>query len=344
MTVACKNQTASTSNCDVGSIDTIPVPMSLSQTLHLQHAGQSCCRRARRARINMLSLYEHVVMLLMLLFFHSNSDGGIGLISVRSVKGFPNGAGGCEGGAAAVGGSHLDPGKIIAETDLFSGGMSVIVGGRELDTAETFDFPVDEDLQILVNASFITYRGILVRMQVPDTYTGDTANLLVPSSPDVKVADICEAPVVGITHTDSTDKYSSLSTVNFPVEVSRVIFDVTIVLYNQANASVFVYSRYFANFLNTTADVPTISPTPSGTLIVVSEYPTKAPNKDGNLRPVRPRTPSIPLRPSQPIITRTPISEPSTPTTTSRPTNVPSTFPHDLYSDEPSIIPTPSRT
>jgi hypothetical protein len=252
------------------------------------------------------------------------------LSSFDYVLGFPNGAGGCDGAVPAVGGPHTDPNKTIVDSDLFSGGVTVTLGGRELDVGQTLDFPVNEELELSVNASFFAYRGILIRMQVPTSYNEDPSTILQPASTDLQMADVCEVPAVGVTHIDNTDKFISLTTVNFPIATTRVIFDITVVLFNRVNASAFVYSRYSANFRNTSDIVaPTSSPSSTGTLIVVTEFPTIAPYRDGNPRPIRPRKPTI-------WQTKTP--------TKSRPTfEYPSTSPHDIGSDGPSIVPSPAR-
>jgi hypothetical protein len=389
------SQLSSSVGCSVSPTSIVTMPQSpiteVQQPHQTKQYRRQPCSRYRRRGSGLLNLSNTVVIPVLLLlsialFYGSSSNNkkksmngqksGIGFV----VTGFPTGAGGCQGGIEAVGGPHLDSSKNIEKGDLEFGGITFSINGIELLPNDPIrDFPLGQDIEVTVVATFpdVLFRGLLIRMEVPSSYTGDTTNLLLPSSPELKVSDVCTAPVRGITHINRGDKETASGTVNVPLEALGVIFDVTVVFANDAASSAFVYSRLLANFRGPTTDAPTarpvsLSPTPSGVLINVTEAPTTVvvgsrlptappvvgvPSTSGPSEPPRSLNPTISRSPTisnpptgTPIIGNTPTQLPTSlstlnsndPTITFIPTitGIPTMAPINLDSDLPSIVPT----
>jgi hypothetical protein len=232
------------------------------------------------------------------------------------VDAFSTGAGGCDGGTAAVGGLHLDTsnGRPVESGTLTDGAIRVTIGTQVLSETAVTDVPIGQDLLISVDALDLAYLGILVRLEAPVGV--NTAGALLPG-PNTQGTDVCAAPIVGITHTDSTEKEMITGTIRFDEEVLNVALDVSIVFVNSGAVSGYVYGRLNVNFRNTPVASPVASP-------VVS--------------PVVPI--SLPVAPS-PIIP--PIDPPITaPAAIPTPVGVPATEPpstEPTASNEPSLVP-----
>lgn len=156
-----------------------------------------------------------------------------------AVQAYPNGAGGCGGGLAAVNGYHLDFGGSSGRTG-FSGtlkdlGVVVTVGGTVLAKGVSVDMAgntkIDWGIDVVNTnvTNFQPFRGVLFRVQalagIPFTLTGDSRLEY------AQACDMVPGNVFGMTHMDRTDKTSVKGTMrvdgNGPVAV-----DVTIVIRN----------------------------------------------------------------------------------------------------------------
>jgi hypothetical protein len=189
------------------------------------------------------------------------------------VTGFPNGAGGCDGGMAAVGGTHLGgDGRPVSNNTLLSGGVNVIIGNTTLDTNIPLDVSISMNHTITIISTQFPIRGILIRLQAPDGV--DTTNILTPGLL-LQDAEACVAPIVGTTHIDNSDKTEVSSTILFEEIVDAVYLDITGVFLNGVSGSVYVYSRYVVNFVS---DVTPSSPAPTQSPIIVeTTLPTITP-------------------------------------------------------------------
>jgi hypothetical protein len=184
------------------------------------------------------------------------------LLLVDPATAWPKGAGGCEGGVAAVGGLHLDKsdGRAVAPGDLFQGVIRVTIQGQELDPATPKDVPTNEDLLITVEAGDLPYLGLLIRLEAPNGV--DTKGALVKGA-NTQNSGQCKPPIVGITHFNREEKKMATGTIRFDEEVDGVQLDVTVVFINSDQGSAYVYSRLPVNFRNA-ANNTTSAPTATG--------------------------------------------------------------------------------
>jgi hypothetical protein len=170
-----------------------------------------------------------------------------------SAHAFPNGAGGCSGGEAAVMGFHLSTsgGKVITTGSLADGGVGLVLDGVPLDpmatTARNFS---TSDIHVLTLAGLSPYRGMLVRLSSPSGV--DTTSSLLETSDDLQDAGACSAPVVGITHTNSNLKNAQSMQLSMPSE-GEITIDVTVVIANNSTDSIYYYSGYTLNAVMPTA-------------------------------------------------------------------------------------------
>lgn len=178
------------------------------------------------------------------------------------VDAFSSGAGGCEGGMAAVGSTHLDNsnGRPVMSGVFEDGDIQVMLDGVVITPNTPMDVPIQQDVMISVNALDVSYLGILIRLEAPSGV--DTVGSLVPGA-NTQLANACSSPIIGITHTDSTEKTMVTGTLRFDTEVSDVILDISIVFVNNNDGSAYVYDRFNVNFRQGTeapADVPVEPP------------------------------------------------------------------------------------
>lgn len=254
------------------------------------------------------------------------------LYVARTAKSFPNGAGGCAGDMAAVGGYHLDKSnnRTVSTNTLAAGGVDVRIGDVLLDPNAVADFATGQNHTVTVETTQFPIRGTLIRLQAPEGI--DTTAALTPGML-MQAAKACvpSFPVVGTTHTDSSDKTALMSTIRFDDAAKSVILDVTVVFINGPAGSVYLYSRYLVNFnaANVSAS-PTLSP--------VKGPAPKAPVAVETLPPST-AAPMV-LRPDTLAPTIPPTSKPST-----APTQLSVTIAPSLNkSDAPSGGPTSTRS
>lgn len=264
---------------------------------------------------------------------------------VTPVYGFSNGAGGCVGREAAVYDFHLDSsnGRPVSNNTLEAGGVLVSIGDILLQTDEVQNLSISQD-HIVTIASFpFPMRGMLLRIEAPSDSI-DTTGAILPGSL-LQSAMVCEAPVVGVTHIDNSDKTIVTSTIRFDEVVQSVSLDITVVFINSIEGSVYTYSRYTVNFVEddyivNVTETPIASPK--------TDAPSPAP-KDTDVPATNPpSTPPVSLAPTTgaPFSTFAPTESPVEPETeapvaTNAPTSSPTSMaPVLITSDWPSSAPT----
>lgn len=200
------------------------------------------------------------------------------LVLTDIVQGFQNGAGGCAGGEPAVGGYHIDKSdnRTVNSGTFEDAGVVVTLDNVVLlpntATEENPQFEIEKDLVLRVEVVDFALRGILVRMEA------QVEGILTPGA-SLKVAEVCELPILGTTHANNTDKESVESTVRFDEPADDVIFDITVVFLNSPVGSVYVYDRFFVNFFGASSpspstQVPNITtPAPSSAATTASPTP-----------------------------------------------------------------------
>ena len=176
-------------------------------------------------------------IVLLLLFFSALT---------RSALAFPNRAGSCLGGEAAVNGSHISR-TIIYRGALEEGGVYTDINRTVLAPSISEVFYTGRDYVISVNGTLHDFKGVLIRLEINGTADVDTSQALLPLS-NTQNAIACTDPRIrGITHYNSSWKASASGILRVD-EPAVVMLDITVVGLNNATASVYGYTRYLLNF------------------------------------------------------------------------------------------------
>jgi hypothetical protein len=279
--------------------------------------------------------------------------------ALNGASAFPSGAGGCSGGRAAVGGSHLQSG--FQTGSLGDGGVSVLLDGNTLNPGDLVSFTTGEDHALTVRGSFL---GIPVRLQADNGV--DTSAALSETSSLLQDASVCAAPVVGITHNSRAGKNGAEVILRLD-DPSNLALDITIVLGNGSGESIFYYSGFALRAVDPPGAVSTPAPTRAPTR-APTPVPTPIPGPVPTLVPNPGPTPvptSIPTPVPTMLLSSSPSwspSElpsflPSVPSSaqveaSSPPSLIPSTIPASILpsstslatSSEPSSVPSLSRS
>jgi hypothetical protein len=209
--------------------------------------------------------------------------------NVITTRAFSNGAGGCDGNTAAVGGFHLDTSnnRPVMSGTFTDAAIEVTLDGQVILPNTPVDVPIQQDVMISVIATDVTYLGVLVRLEAPGGV--DTAGSLIPGA-NTQLANVCAAPVLGITHTDSSEKSMSTGTLRFDAETTDVVLDITVVFFNRADGSAYAYDQFNVNFRQaaTPTDAPTATPVAASPVAVPVEPPVVAPVEPPVVAPVEP--------------------------------------------------------
>jgi hypothetical protein len=238
------------------------------------------------------------------------------MLFVKNVPAFPNGAGGCAGDMAAVGGAHLNNtnGRPVSNNTLLAGGVDVRIGNATLDVESSLDLATGVNHTITILSTQFPLRGILIRLQAPEGV--ETANVLTPGL-QTKVAEVCVSPIVGTTHFDNAEKVELSSVVKFDEAIDSVFLDITGVFINNAEGSVYVYSRYTVNFNSEgTSPQPTASPTSVAPVLTpVTEMPVVPTALPIMMEPVPPSPAPVTLNPTKipPVTPKPSPTNPGTP-------------------------------
>lgn len=188
------------------------------------------------------------------LFVFSNDNQKNDNIVSMFVNAYPTGAGSCVGGEAAVGGSHVDQsnGKQVIGATLAQGKVGVkIDNGAYIAPEETNDLSTQTDYTITLETEFTQgFKGVLLRLEVLDSDTNvDTTGALTSVDANVlKICELCEAPVVGLTQVDSSPKISVEARMRLDQAATNVRLDVTMVAINNETISVYGYDAYYFSF------------------------------------------------------------------------------------------------
>ena len=174
------------------------------------------------------------------------------LISTLLVDAYPDGAGGCAGGRAAVGGYHRNKllgFRSITSRNLTAAGIELQIGGFKLEEGGSVNRLFNISHPITVNGvNGKKFLGFLIR--VSSLFGADTAGVLTPDPAVAEIAKVCKAPVVGITHKSASAKTSAGGLINFPVVSPGILIDVTVVFKNKFSGSSFAYGSFTINFNN----------------------------------------------------------------------------------------------
>jgi hypothetical protein len=229
---------------------------------------------------------------------------------LRTARGFPSGAGGCEGGRAAVGGSHLEEGggggggKGYVTGPLSDGRLDFLLNNRVADAdapfvqafaGERYDVTV-----ITVPDTGAFFRGALIRVEGAAAADAATTFFTLQAGVNAQGAGVCDeqpGDVVGITHTDNEAKTQLGGTLTFDATGEATV-DVTVVVSNNATDSIYYYSGFTLSVVAPDEPqpvAPAASPAPNDAAPAPVEPPTPA--ADGPVAPA-PATAEAPAAPT----------------------------------------------
>lgn len=158
-------------------------------------------------------------------------------------------AGACPQRQPAVGGAHLTNNNTIKGT-LDQGSITVSLNGVALSpsTAANFTAGVDHNLTLTATGSGNTFNGLLFRL---GGSVNTKAALRVPSGDSelqvAKLVCIAQQGVGGVTHARSNDWTKKTIILRLNEDASDLPLDVTVVVQNDADASIWYYSAYTLN-------------------------------------------------------------------------------------------------
>jgi hypothetical protein len=184
--------------------------------------------------------------------FHTNDN-----IGTSRVHAFSSGAGGCAGGGPAVGGIHSLGDKTITTPSFLEQNVVVTIfeNNTVLPVDGTMDIEGTVTTKIVVTGT--NMKGILFRISHPDP-SYSTKNSILPGA-NTKITDRCQAPVVGITHTNGEQKSIMSGTLQFRGQVIQgIVLEITIVWFNRAEEASHSYGKFYFNVI---AGPPMSAPT-----------------------------------------------------------------------------------
>jgi hypothetical protein len=190
----------------------------------------------------------------------------------RCCNAYPTGAGGCAGNRPAVGAPHTTvPGQ---RGSLRHAGYELLVDGIPIVQKVVVEAGKEHALTIRGGRG---YRGILFRLESVDTI--DTTGILrpTPGNSNLQRANVCEAPVVGVTHTNDLLK-NNLSVIFDTDDTASFVLDVTVVILNNSANSTYFYSQYQIDTIDATSISPSAAVTIFPSIEKQSQSPTVVPS------------------------------------------------------------------
>jgi len=228
----------------------------------------------------------------------------------KGVLGFPGGAGGCDGGGPAVNGSHLTRPETINAT-FAERGIEVFIEGNPVTPGETYGLQAGNSIEVEIVAAQNQFRGALIRLE--PLAGQDVIGGLTPGT-NASPAEICEAPVVGISHFDNLLKSSFSGTLQVD-EPGETSLDITVVEINSAASSIYMYGGFNIVFFPPPTSVPATAPS-VGTSVPTTTF---APVASGTTAPTTTFAP-VANGTTAPTTTFAPVASGTTaPTTTFAP-------------------------
>lgn len=211
---------------------------------------------------------------------------------VKRAIAYPNMAGGCDGGVAAVGPPHLIPGAVNGS--LADGNYSLVINNNVIDPKlSSITFVSGKSYHISIRiavGSSATFRGALIRAEM-----GAAGGFTLDPETNGQAASVCLVPIRGVCHTSNADK-TELGAKFKTSSTGTLFLDVTVVKSNNAvDGSRYYYTRF--TFLGVTTINPAASFVP---LVHVSSPPSR-----GGGRTTAPMTgtPIVPAPTTVPVAT-----------------------------------------
>jgi len=171
-------------------------------------------------------------------------------------RAYPDRAGGCAGGQAAVGPPHLTFQQQIRSGTLADFGYVVTIdgvplaaNGRSLIVGPENQFLVNETHVVRVDSPEQSLKGVLIRVELPEDMNARSMGVLRPGA-KTQVADACLSMpdnVAGVGHFKDNRKFWVSANLELDQLVDRFPIDVTVVLTNNKYVSTFAYTRFYVS-------------------------------------------------------------------------------------------------
>jgi hypothetical protein len=178
------------------------------------------------------------------------------------IHAYETGAQTCRGQLPAVLDADLDAYSRTIDAGFFAdAGISLKIANITLDPRSKIitEFPTGSNLPVVVTASKLPIRGILLRIARVDEVSAKGA---LTAGPLLETASVCQAPVTGVTNKDYTAKPNVTATVRFN-ETTFALLEVTVVLVDSPEAFAFVYDSFALGFVAPPKPAPVVvKPTP----------------------------------------------------------------------------------
>ncbi|KAL3917094.1 MAG: hypothetical protein SGARI_007798, partial [Bacillariaceae sp.] len=174
----------------------------------------------------------------------------------NTVFAFPSGAGGCEGGGPAVRGAHI-AGGTESSGNIGVGNYALMIDDIVIPDSANITFQLEGEYDITVmSVEGVPFRGVLIRGDADTNVPGgENGNLFIEPKEDdslLQVAEVCNAPAIGITHTSRSMKTSVTGLIQYATdadasatEVMGASLEITVV----TSLNEFYYTKYLISFV-----------------------------------------------------------------------------------------------
>lgn len=242
--------------------------------------------------------------------------------SMVIVESFPTGSGSCIGNEPAVSGSHIESdSKNVTNGTLIDYNYILYLNGYELqpgyDYMTYFEINETYTLEIMSNTANMT--GCFIRLEIEESGNNNTSPkdiMVVESLNNTIISSMCDDynDAYGLTHFNNDEK--TICSGSFIVNTPSIInIDITIVIENDDDESIYAYNRYITTSSLSLPPQETISPSD-----ITSDLLTIDINSDS---PATNTTPSVPSPSIASLIASDVPSDMSSDIMTSIPTSAP---------------------
>ncbi len=175
------------------------------------------------------------------------------------------GCGGCDGGQPAIGPPHLIGDSLTDITNvtngtLAQGNLVVLLDGVALTPGVAAAFSTTQAHNLTLSGTG-GYKGLLFRLGVDSP----TALTSAPTDFSLSLCGFCLAEQVsGVTHTSNSVKTQSTAILSYATPTKNIPLDVTVVIQNSLQISIFYYTGFILNAVSSAAPSPKpVAPTPT---------------------------------------------------------------------------------
>lgn len=198
------------------------------------------------------------------------------LLKIQSIDSFSSGAGSCNAGLNALGGSHIDSTALqTLNLTLTQLEIQVQVGDAIYPANSVISVLKNTEYTILITTrtSDAFFRGALIRLETLNNR--NMINSLEPND-NMGVVSVCTLPsVIGVSHTNN-DMKTKASATFLMKDAGDIMMDVTIVVANTVGISMYGYGSFTIDVMDTLPPASGVqggvSPSPSPSFFVTESF------------------------------------------------------------------------